>query len=961
MPATGPDRTYAERQRRAKAVKAWVAEHGWTCPGWGDQDAHPSRDLTADHWTPRRKGGETGPLRILCRTCNGKRGAAVSAELAETHLSGTTINPAEYRRELLAAVAALEDLTARQAADTLRLLDQARKDVLATLASLPAGSRSREMWQRALEGVDDTIGRFSERYAASLSEAVAAGYDLGVDLAARPLTHAIPGLELVAAGAAPYSPALLGQMSPQLVQGMTDDLRRRIHQEVAAVTLGSKPFDEAARAIGRNLTDRNHFSTIAHRARAITMTEVGRAQALGTHYAQQALDRAVRADPTLPFTVRKRWLNAHLPGARQTHLEAEGRYAPGGDPGPIPVDDLFQVAGVDCYGPHDPALPAGESVHCHCVVVTVIPELQDGGHVDTRGISRAAEPTVKPPVPATGPAPTTRAGVPRWYQPGQDAALDRVVALRGQNPLNARTRAGFRLTDDDLLTVVNSPAATAQQRTAARKALAARAPLPAGAPPPARPAPPPAPRPPGVTSYGTGLPADTAAIEQAAADLAATAETWPTANRNAARLALDPASPGAGVVVARDTSGRITGALRYNVEPAQVVVEYVGAYGEQGTGTALMRQAAIRAAAEGKPLTLVSGPESADFYLRLGMRRVEGRQGRLAFDPAETLRFSLGQPVRAAPAAADSELARILARKGDKPFSTVLSKRQGGDYLFSEDELRYVLSSPQATAGQKRGAQGALDARRLRSPRPPTGTGTTPTPTTAAERRAASAARPRSTPPPTTDWKPVMAPQEADAWAAGWEQGSYWHATQFASDIRLGGFQPSRVSMFGPGVYGCETRQGVRSWYGYASRGHSVGVDALRLRWRARRLVEWDDAPGAPDTVAGLVHTIARGNRPAHWTPSHWDKANAAHQWAEQRGLVPLLDDLAAALGRVSSPAEKHQVYLDVMGRHGYDGMRVTFPTTAEGNVAASAGGEQLVIYDPRNVVVVDPFAGATP
>ena len=70
---TGLARTKAERNRRARVVSAWVAEHGWVCPGW-QRPEHPSQDLTADHIVPVARGGIDGPLRVLCRSCNATRG-----------------------------------------------------------------------------------------------------------------------------------------------------------------------------------------------------------------------------------------------------------------------------------------------------------------------------------------------------------------------------------------------------------------------------------------------------------------------------------------------------------------------------------------------------------------------------------------------------------------------------------------------------------------------------------------------------------------------------------------------------------------------------------------------------------------------------------------------------------------------------------------------------------------------
>ena len=54
-------RDKAERNRRALTVAAWIAEHGWTCPGW-QRPAHPSRDLTAAHTIAVALGGAHSPL-----------------------------------------------------------------------------------------------------------------------------------------------------------------------------------------------------------------------------------------------------------------------------------------------------------------------------------------------------------------------------------------------------------------------------------------------------------------------------------------------------------------------------------------------------------------------------------------------------------------------------------------------------------------------------------------------------------------------------------------------------------------------------------------------------------------------------------------------------------------------------------------------------------------------------------
>lgn len=68
---TKATRTYAERKRRAAAVRAHVRRHGWNCPGDDQHQAHPCTDLTAHHIDAIAAGGRPdGPLAVLCRSRN---------------------------------------------------------------------------------------------------------------------------------------------------------------------------------------------------------------------------------------------------------------------------------------------------------------------------------------------------------------------------------------------------------------------------------------------------------------------------------------------------------------------------------------------------------------------------------------------------------------------------------------------------------------------------------------------------------------------------------------------------------------------------------------------------------------------------------------------------------------------------------------------------------------------------
>jgi hypothetical protein len=95
--AKRPDmRTHAETERRRRLVATHRATVGGWCPGLEDHPAHPCADLVADHVIEVAISGlETGPLRVLCRSENGRRSARVlsrmlaldpsPAEVSDTH------------------------------------------------------------------------------------------------------------------------------------------------------------------------------------------------------------------------------------------------------------------------------------------------------------------------------------------------------------------------------------------------------------------------------------------------------------------------------------------------------------------------------------------------------------------------------------------------------------------------------------------------------------------------------------------------------------------------------------------------------------------------------------------------------------------------------------------------------------------------------------------------------------
>src|SRR5215217_139029 len=72
----------AERRRRARVVADHRAIVGDWCPGWAQQPAHLSADLTADHVKEVARGGRPdGKLVVRCRSCNAARSAHLARKL----------------------------------------------------------------------------------------------------------------------------------------------------------------------------------------------------------------------------------------------------------------------------------------------------------------------------------------------------------------------------------------------------------------------------------------------------------------------------------------------------------------------------------------------------------------------------------------------------------------------------------------------------------------------------------------------------------------------------------------------------------------------------------------------------------------------------------------------------------------------------------------------------------------
>jgi len=152
----------------------------------------------------------------------------------------------------------------------------------------------------------------------------------------------------------------------ELITGISDDVRKRIVQEINLAVLGQKPNTEVLAAIGRNLTDPSVFGTVASRSAAIFRTEVNR---IGNFAAVERMEQTRKQVDDL----RKEWNHSGAGEPRLGHLDLDGTV--------IDVDELFTLKGADgqtyeVKQPHDPTLPASETVSCRCQAIPTVLRFQ---------------------------------------------------------------------------------------------------------------------------------------------------------------------------------------------------------------------------------------------------------------------------------------------------------------------------------------------------------------------------------------------------------------------------------------------------------------------------------------------------------------------------------------------------------------------------------------------------------
>lgn len=266
-----------------------------------------------------------------------------------------TRREAAYTRKMGELIKRTGRLRDREVKKVFKLLESARKDVAGIVASTP--------WQahhlaQAKEAVGRAVETFSLGYMAGQNEALANAFAAGIDLIDNPLQ--VAGIGILAPELSRTALEIAQGYSADLIGGLSADAVKKINAEIMTGVMGQKAPFEVMKSIGLGLDEKGVFSSLGHRAEAITRTEMASVQS----QARQARMLAVADKGTEPqLEYQKKWISSGKAHPREHHAALDGMVVGVNEdfPGGIPY-------------PHAPGLPASEVVNCGCTHVLWVPD-----------------------------------------------------------------------------------------------------------------------------------------------------------------------------------------------------------------------------------------------------------------------------------------------------------------------------------------------------------------------------------------------------------------------------------------------------------------------------------------------------------------------------------------------------------------------------------------------------------
>jgi hypothetical protein len=300
-----------------------------------------------------------------------------------------------YRRTVDRLVRQRDRLTDQQARDMARLLTSLRRDVIAELAQLASGDSYSTFQLGQLQGaIERAAGTLVRRMGPMMGGALDLAWAAGDAITPTALDAAGIDLRLrdIDLTQLAVAKSLAGQMISRVGADFLAQANRAVVMGVAGRTSPYRVMQDVSRLLATQ-PDRQtgRLGSIAYQAERIQRNEM-----LATF---QIADRARTASLAEDVPdLKKWWDSADDARVRPSHAAAGRRYS---KENAIPIDQDFVVGGHNCDGPHDPRLPASETIMCRCIRRVWHPDWDAAPAVEPTPIAKP-----EPVVPAFTPAKT---------------------------------------------------------------------------------------------------------------------------------------------------------------------------------------------------------------------------------------------------------------------------------------------------------------------------------------------------------------------------------------------------------------------------------------------------------------------------------------------------------------------------------------------------------------------------
>jgi hypothetical protein len=259
------------------------------------------------------------------------------------------------------------------ARSVLGLLDDARRDIVARIASAPSGSFSETQLRMLLHEVDRQLREFALLAGREVGRGQARSFAAGAEMVDRPLAAAgVQPASLI--GLSRQTLATAQGYSASLITGVTRKARSQIDSTLRRALLGGQPLGDIVDQVGRALSGGaapSIFSAAGSRALTIVRTEVPRMLSVAT---QARLEDV--AERLGPGAVKKSWRHSPQEHPRLSHVALDGTA--------VEVGESFEMeSGELLRFPRDPRGTARETVNCACTVApqVLLPERRVRRHV----------------------------------------------------------------------------------------------------------------------------------------------------------------------------------------------------------------------------------------------------------------------------------------------------------------------------------------------------------------------------------------------------------------------------------------------------------------------------------------------------------------------------------------------------------------------------------------------------